>query len=158
MLIHHAVLMPSANAFEFVPDGALLIQQGLIAEIGSSADLLARYPAEERLDAGGLWLLPGFICAHARLSRILARGLALPEPDAVASGLKMAEYWQNYSRALDYEATRYSALLACLESLAQVTYPRVETVVVDNGSGDGSAAAIRLPWLATAGERTSRAT
>ncbi|MHB1355921.1 MAG: amidohydrolase family protein [Anaerolineae bacterium] len=117
MLIHHAVLMAAANAQEFIPDGALLIRKGLIAEIGSSADLRARYPAEERLDAGGLWLLPGFICAHARLSRILARGLALPTPDAVASGLKIAEFWQHYARALDYEALRYSTLLACLEAL-----------------------------------------
>lgn len=33
--------------------------------------------------------------------------------------------------------------LACLESLSQVTYPHVEIVVVDNGSDDGSATAIR---------------
>lgn len=117
MLIHHAVLMATANALEFVPDGALLIQKGLIAEIGSSADLLGRYPAEERLDAGGLWLLPGIICAHARMSRSLARGLAFPGPDQISSGSRMAEFWQRYAEGLDYEAIRYSALLSCIEAI-----------------------------------------
>jgi GT2 family glycosyltransferase len=33
--------------------------------------------------------------------------------------------------------------LACLESLEKLTYPHVETILVDNGSTDGSVAAIR---------------
>jgi GT2 family glycosyltransferase len=51
--------------------------------------------------------------------------------------------WNNASDTLD-----------CLESLAHVTYPQVEIVAVDNGSDDGSVAAIRrrfpkLPVLET---------
>ncbi len=33
--------------------------------------------------------------------------------------------------------------LACVRSLERVDYPRYETVVIDNGSGDGSAAALK---------------
>jgi len=32
--------------------------------------------------------------------------------------------------------------LACLRSLAAATYPRLEVIVVDNGSSDGSADAV----------------
>jgi cytosine/adenosine deaminase-related metal-dependent hydrolase len=117
VLIHHAMLIAPGSAAEVMPDGALLIQKGLIVAIGSSTDLLERYPAEERLDAGGMWLLPGFICAHARMTRSLARGMALPGPDYVASGSKMDEFWQHYAGALDYEAIRYGTLLACLEAI-----------------------------------------
>src|SRR5690606_338849 len=38
-----------------------------IAVTGSSADLLAKYPHEERLDAGGMAVLPGFVDPHTHL-------------------------------------------------------------------------------------------
>lgn len=47
-----------------IPDGAVLIRSGLIAEVGPSADLLARFPNEEILDAGGNAVLPGFVDPH----------------------------------------------------------------------------------------------
>jgi cytosine/adenosine deaminase-related metal-dependent hydrolase len=117
VLIHRAVLIAPGTEKTIIQDGAVLIDKGSIRDIGTTPDLVERYPAEERLDALGLWLLPGFICAHARMSRSLARGMALPAPDMMSSGTRMAEFWQHYAEALDYEAIRYSALLACIEAI-----------------------------------------
>ena len=50
-----------------IPDGAVLIRDGMIADVGTSEDLLRRYPDEERLDAGGKAVLPGFIDPHTHL-------------------------------------------------------------------------------------------
>ena len=50
-----------------IPDGAVLIDGSKILETGPSADLLARYPDEERLDAGGCVLMPGFVDPHTHL-------------------------------------------------------------------------------------------
>ncbi len=50
-----------------VPDGAVLIKDAAILETGSSADLLARFPHEEQLDAGGCVLMPGFVDPHTHL-------------------------------------------------------------------------------------------
>jgi len=47
--------------------GALLLRHGLIAAIGPSAELLAAYPDEERLDAGGRVVMPGFVDPHTHL-------------------------------------------------------------------------------------------
>lgn len=57
LYIHHAHLLTPAHA---VPDGAVLIVGGRILAAGETA----RVPAPEgarRLDAGGGWLVPGFI-------------------------------------------------------------------------------------------------
>ena len=48
-------------------DGAVLVREGLIAAVGTSQELLARYSDEERLDAAGKAVLPGFIDPHTHL-------------------------------------------------------------------------------------------
>ena len=50
-----------------IPDGAVLIRDGLIAAIGSTEELRRRYPDEELLDAGGRVVLPGFVDPHTHL-------------------------------------------------------------------------------------------
>lgn len=50
-----------------VPNGAVLIRDGLIVEIGATLDLLNKYPHEERLDAEGKAVLPGFVDPHTHL-------------------------------------------------------------------------------------------
>ncbi len=47
--------------------GAVLIRSGEILETGTSDELLRKYPDEERLDAGGLAVLPGFVDPHTHL-------------------------------------------------------------------------------------------
>ncbi len=50
-----------------IEDGALLIQNGEVVAVGSSEDMLRRYPHEERFDAGGKAVLPGLIDPHTHL-------------------------------------------------------------------------------------------
>jgi len=50
-----------------VPDGAVLVRGGIIEMTGPSAQLLAAFPNEERFDAGGRVVLPGFIDPHTHL-------------------------------------------------------------------------------------------
>ncbi len=50
-----------------IPNGALLIEGDTIAAVGSTPDLLAAYPREPRLDAGGKAVLPGFVDPHTHL-------------------------------------------------------------------------------------------
>lgn len=52
---------------KIIPNGALLIEGDTIAAVGSTPDLLAAYPREPRLDAGGKAVLPGFVDPHTHL-------------------------------------------------------------------------------------------
>lgn len=48
-------------------DGAVLIQNGKITAIGTTSDLKAAYPHEEKLDATGRVVMPGFVDPHTHL-------------------------------------------------------------------------------------------
>jgi len=50
-----------------IPDGAILIQSGEILELGTTAELLKKYPGEERWDAKGRVLMPGFVDPHTHV-------------------------------------------------------------------------------------------
>ncbi len=47
-----------------IPGGAVLIQDGEIAAVGSSSELCSIYPDEPQLDANGQVVLPGFVDPH----------------------------------------------------------------------------------------------
>ena len=50
-----------------VEDGACLIRDGKVVETGTTAALQAGHPTEERLDAGGKVVLPGFVDPHTHV-------------------------------------------------------------------------------------------
>ena len=50
-----------------IPDGAVLVRDGLIVATGPSDELRRRYPDEEQLDAGGRVVMPGFVDPHTHL-------------------------------------------------------------------------------------------
>lgn len=50
-----------------ISDGAVLIREAEIAEVGPSTELLAAYPDEARLDASNRVVMPGFVDPHTHL-------------------------------------------------------------------------------------------
>jgi imidazolonepropionase len=50
-----------------IENGAVLTRNGLIEAVGPSIELLEAYPHEERLDASGRVIMPGFVDAHTHL-------------------------------------------------------------------------------------------
>src|SRR5258707_14256171 len=79
ILIQNATLV-NWTPREIATDQAVLIRDGIIADIGVSADLVTRYPDGERFDAKDPLLMPGNLCAHTHFYAALARGLGIGGP------------------------------------------------------------------------------
>ena len=78
MLITNANLITWQKPNRVLEGYALLIRGDRILELGTVDELLSRYPQEERLDAGGQYVMPGNICAHTHFYGAFARGMAIP--------------------------------------------------------------------------------
>ena len=50
-----------------IPDGAVAAHDGRVVAVGPSAELRARFQAENTIDAGGRCVLPGFVDPHTHL-------------------------------------------------------------------------------------------
>jgi putative selenium metabolism protein SsnA len=133
MLITHGTLVTMSVPNEVFADGALYVEDGRIADLGPSADLEARYPKAERLDAEGKLVLPGLICAHTHFYGAFARGMGLPGEPAANFPEILEKLWWRLDKALWPEDVRYSALVSLVDAIRHGT-----TTLIDHHASQGS--------------------
>lgn len=100
---------------------ALYIENGVIAAVGQQADLIARYPTAERIDARGQLIMPGNICAHTHFYGAYARGMAIPGEAPRDFPEILRRLWWNLDKALDADAVRLSALVSLVDAVKHGT-------------------------------------
>ncbi len=121
MLITNGKLITWGQPNQVLDGQALYVQDGLIAAIGPQAELLARYPQAEQLDAQGQYVMPGNICAHTHFYGAFARGMAIPGAPAKDFPEILQKLWWPLDLALDEEAVRYSALVCLVDAIRHGT-------------------------------------
>jgi putative selenium metabolism protein SsnA len=132
MLITHGTLVTMGTPNEVIPDGALYVEGERIADLGPSAELEARYPAAQRLDAAGLLVLPGLICAHTHFYGAFARGMALSGEPASNFPEILEKLWWRLDKALWPDDVHYSALVGLLDAIRHGT-----TTLIDHHASQG---------------------
>lgn len=65
-----------------IDDGAVLVRDGRIVEIGGAQRMKARYPEEEVRDFGRAAIMPGFVDCHTHLEYTVLRGIVHDVPYA----------------------------------------------------------------------------
>ena len=78
MLLSAQYVVPVSS--EPIENGAILVRDGRIADIGRTEMMRLRYPDEELKDFGMAALTPGFIDLHARIEDAVFRGLVQDLP------------------------------------------------------------------------------
>lgn len=121
----------------YIEDGAVLVRDSRIVEVGSRADLVARYPDEEQLDFGPAVLMPGFVDLHTHLEYTAFRGAV---DDLPYSQWKLA--LMDKERGLTAEDWEASARLGALETISS----GITTIadITDSGASLRAAAAAGL--------------
>lgn len=121
MLITHGRIATFGKNPQVIDDGAIYVEDDQIVEVGATADLIARHPDAERLDAQGQLVLPGSICAHTHFYGAFARGMAIPGEPAKNFVEILQKLWWRLDRALDEDSIRLSALVCLVDAIRHGT-------------------------------------
>jgi putative selenium metabolism protein SsnA len=137
MLITNAKLITWEKENRILDDYAILIENDRITAISISADMLKKYPNEEKLNARGQYVMPGNICAHTHFYGAYARGMAIPGPAPKDFPEILQRLWWPLDRSLDAESIQYSVLPCLVDAIRHGTTTLIDHHAFPNAI-DGS--------------------
>lgn len=96
---------------------AIYIKDDRILQIGSQAELIAKHPQVETLDAAGQYVMPGNICAHTHFYGAFSRGMGIPGAAPKDFPDILRKLWWPLDLALDMDAVRASAEVMLVDAI-----------------------------------------
>lgn len=121
LLITNGRLVTWGERNELIDNGALLLQDGRIGDMGNSAELRAKYPDVKELNAQDQLVMPGNICAHTHFYGAFARGMGIPGPPMKDFPDILERLWWRLDRALLDVDVEYSALVCLVDAIKHGT-------------------------------------
>ena len=100
---------------------SVVIRNSVIHEIGPAGYILSKYPEDERFDARGKFLMPGFICAHTHFYGLFSRGLYIPGNPPKDFPEILEKLWWPLDSSLLAEDVKYSALVCLIDAIKHGT-------------------------------------
>ncbi|HWQ15115.1 MAG TPA: imidazolonepropionase [Roseiflexaceae bacterium] len=114
---------PAMREVGLIGDGALAVAGGTIVAVGRSADLRARFTADQEIDASGRAVCPGFVDPHTHM---VYCGDRIGEFERRIAG---ATYQQIAAEGGGILATVRATRAASVERLAEETRPRLAAML-----------------------------
>lgn len=111
MLLIAQYIIPVTS--EPLADSAILVQDGLIRDIGDADKMRLRYPDEEVRDYGMAAIIPGLIDLHTHMENSVLRGIVVDQPY-----ISWIQAVREAGAKLDVHDWHSSAVLGGLEALA----------------------------------------
>lgn len=117
LIVRCGVLITVDRDRRILRDAAVVVDNGVIREVGAAIEVADRFVARKFLDRRGDVVTPGFVDAHVHLSHHLIRS-SIPDtwPEEREHDIWLP-YWLNMTR----DDAFHSALLACLEMVLNGT-------------------------------------
>lgn len=110
LIIHAHLLTMAGEGVGYIADGAVAVQGTRIAAVGSTADLLQHYTADEIIDATDMLVMPGLVDAHMHTPWAVVRGVAQDVGHWMQRAL--APYARHITDAASLAGTRLNVLEA----------------------------------------------
>jgi putative selenium metabolism protein SsnA len=133
LLVGSGRLITHDDRMPLIEDGCVAIRNGLIAEVGTTAELRQRYPAAQFVNAQSRIIMPGLINTHMHLYSTFARGMALKD-DTPRNFLEiLGRLWWRLDKVLTLEDVYLSAMVALIGCIRNGT-----TTIFDHHASPGA--------------------
>ncbi len=116
MIIGNGKVITNDSENPYIEDGAILIRDNIIADVGKFKDLKDNYPSEEVVDVKGRLIMPGMINAHTHIYSAYARGMGVSKPTDNFSNI-LENLWWSLDRKLTIEDCELNAYTTYIESI-----------------------------------------
>jgi 5-methylthioadenosine/S-adenosylhomocysteine deaminase len=118
IIIEGGTVLTLDDAGTIVPSGALAIEKGAIAAVGTLTEITGRYRGREVVIAKTHVVMPGLVNAHTHAAMTCFRG--------IADDLELMEWLNRYifpaeAKNVDPELAYWGSLLACVEMIRSGT-------------------------------------
>ncbi len=117
LLIGNGKLVTRDPSQPFFEDGAVVLDENKIVDVGNLSDLKKIYADAEFIDAHGGVIMPAFINAHEHIYSAMARGLSIDGYNPNGFLEILDGMWWTIDRNLDNENTKLSALATYIECI-----------------------------------------
>ncbi len=118
-ILANGKLITRSQTTPYLPDGGVVIDGTKIKEVGKTAELKAKYPDAEFIDAKGGVIMPAFINAHTHIYSALARGLSIKGNNPTNFFEVLDGTWWAIDRKLTLKGTKASADALYLDCIKQ---------------------------------------
>ena len=118
-ILANGKLITRSQTLPYLPDGGVVIDGTKIKEVGTTAELRAKYPEAEFIDAKGGVIMPAFINAHTHIYSALARGLSIKGNNPTNFYEVLDGTWWAIDRKLTLKGTRASADALYIDCIKQ---------------------------------------
>ena len=117
LLVGNGKVITRDEALPYLEDGAVLLDGEAVREVGPLAELKAKYPGTEFVDAKGGVIMPGLINVHTHIYSGLARGLSIDGFNPTNFFEVLDGQWWYIDRHLTLDGTRASAYATVLDCI-----------------------------------------
>ncbi|WP_425806869.1 putative aminohydrolase SsnA [Desulfitobacterium sp. Sab5] len=127
LIIGNGTVLTLGQNNRVLQNGAVLIQDTKIQEVGSTADLLKKFPKAQYIDASGKLIMPGMINSHMHLYSTFARGMDSKSKPPKRFKDILESLWWKLDKLLTLEDVYYSALIPLIDCVKTGT-----TTIIDH--------------------------
>ncbi|MGQ4832597.1 MAG: amidohydrolase family protein [Candidatus Asgardarchaeia archaeon] len=117
LLLKGKYILTMSERYGVIKDGAVVINNNKIADVGKYEDMKKKYHDSEEFDASDKIIMPGLISSHNHMYGILSHGMPIPNAPSTFIGFLEEFWWPYVENLLDKDTIYQAAKVAAIEMI-----------------------------------------